>query len=146
LVIGVRKGITFYSARIGERAMLRTLTIAVMIALGLEAAAPIASAQYGTPPPYRSGYYGRYHVEIRHPYWRETVCESPAQMEQLVDGQRRNGWQVDVRPLGYGRFLVRDRLLNWGGTGYGFANTLEEAHWQQSQLAEQGYETRVTRR
>jgi hypothetical protein len=132
--------------------MFRTLITATALFLSLGVFAPAATAQRwppssSTPPwwapsgPSQSPQFGALHVQIRHPNWRETILNSQFEMEQYVAGQRRNGWEVQVTPLSFGRFLVRDRLLSWGGSG--FADTWESARWQERQLQEQGYQTRI---
>src|SRR5262245_8362502 len=109
--------------------MIRTITTAAVIALGLGAGSADALAQYRPPyPPVPPAYPQRgYTVQIRQPNWKTTTVASEYELGNFVEDKRRHGWEVDVRPLGGGTFEVSYRLLRWGGTRYGVAPTMHEA-------------------
>jgi len=86
----------------------------------------------------------RYWVQFRQPYWREQQFGNRDEMEAFVAGQQRNGWEVQVYSDPGGGFMVRHRLMNWGGSR--IFNTLPEAQQWAANLENQGYEPRIVNR
>jgi len=84
---------------------------------------------------------GRYWVQFRQPYWRDSQFNSQAEMEAFVANQQKNGWEVQVSVVPPGIYNVRYRLMQWGGSRK--VNTMREAREWAAYLEDQGYEPRI---
>jgi hypothetical protein len=86
----------------------------------------------------------RYWVQFRQPNWWEQQLSNREEMETFVAGQQRNGWEVQIHSYPDGTYMVRHRLMNWGGSR--ILNTLPEAQRWAANLENQGYEPRIVNR
>jgi hypothetical protein len=122
--------------------MYSKLIFAVIAGLGIGATSVAAQPPLLPPPlPSPQPQVQGYHVQFRQTYWREQEFTNPADMDAFVAAQRSNGWDVQVLSSPDGNFLVRYRLMRWGGSR-DVSTLLAAQLWAQS-LAAQGYEPRI---
>jgi hypothetical protein len=62
-------------------------------------------------------------------------------MAAFMDDRTRNGWEVQVLSQSHGRYTVRSRLMQWGGSRVVY--DLGEAQRWAAHLEELGYEPRI---
>jgi hypothetical protein len=89
------------------------------------------------PPSNQIGYW----VQFRQPYWRQQQFASEPEMANFIATQTALGWEVQVLPAPPGVYLVRYRLMQWGGSR--ILPTAAEAQRWAATLEDQGYEPRI---
>jgi len=126
--------------------VMRRIVVLALLVLGM--GAPAAPAQYvpypgdrptplPTLPPRQAGYW----VQFRQPYWRSQEFRSEAEAVNFIENQQALGWDVQMMPPNRGRFVVRYRLMQWGGSRV-YPDLADAQRWA-AQLEQAGFEPRV---
>jgi hypothetical protein len=122
--------------------MIHKLMLTIVLATGaLVPLNGIGAARLTAQERSRIPYGQRYWVQFRQPQWQEQTFFSPAEMDNFVRTQERNGWDVQVANLRGGAYSVRFRLVHWGGSRV--VDSLAEARDWAAYLESKGYEPRI---